>query len=188
MTLANLISLARLALVPVILAALMSSAYGLALVLMLLAALSDAVDGHIARTWGQETALGRHLDPLADKILLTALFVVLAVKGEVSQWLAALVVGRDLVLVAGTVVATALGRPIAVRPLAISKLATVMQMSLVLSVLAGLFLERDMSDVVTVLVWTVAGLTGLSGALYTARWVGHMTTAKTMPPAGSEHF
>jgi cardiolipin synthase len=107
-TVANLLSFFRIALIFPFLYLIMEGRFGLALAVFFVASVTDFVDGYAARRFKQQSSLGRFLDPLADKLLTTAAFVALAVPrssfATVPVWLAAIVVGRDLLIVAGALV------------------------------------------------------------------------------------
>src|SRR5436853_1322540 len=104
-TFANLLSFFRIALVVPFLYLILEGRFGLALAVFFIASVTDFVDGYVARRFKQQSLLGRFLDPLADKLLTTAAFVALAVPRSafptVPIWLAAIVVGRDVLIVAG---------------------------------------------------------------------------------------
>ena len=130
LTLPNAITFARLCAVPVAVWLVLQHRLSQAFVLFALAGISDAVDGWLARRRGG-TALGALLDPLADKVLLVSMYVTLAAVGELPDWLAILVVFRDAVIVGGVVLLGVLGLPVAIRPIFVSKLNTVLQIVLV---------------------------------------------------------
>jgi cardiolipin synthase (CMP-forming) len=174
MTLPNLITIGRLVLVPVILVAIGMSEWKLAFVLFLLAGLSDAADGAIARHFDLRSEFGAYLDPLADKALLVSIYVSLSVAGVLPGWLAVTVVSRDVMIVAAIMVSWLMARPMAIEPLLVSKLNTAVQIAfaaLLLGMLAfGLAHEASLR-------WgmiAVATLTVLSAAAYLARWLRHM--------------
>jgi cardiolipin synthase len=100
----NLICIARIILVAPIVWALREQRYGLALALILIAGLSDALDGYLARRFDWRTRLGGLLDPAADKLLMFAAFVTLAWIGLVPVWFSAVVVGRDILIISGTII------------------------------------------------------------------------------------
>ncbi len=110
--------------------------YQMALGLFFLAGCSDGADGFLARRFGWVTRLGKALDPLSDKILLTGIIVMLALHGDVPLWLMVLAMSRDVGLILGYLVYRYLLGDFEVRALAISKLNTLMQILLVLLVLA----------------------------------------------------
>jgi cardiolipin synthase (CMP-forming) len=94
----NLLTVARLVLAPFIFAAIVTGRHDRALALFAVAALTDGLDGLIARRFAQITPLGAYLDPIADKVLLSGVFVSLAVSGSVPWWLVAVIFGRDVLL------------------------------------------------------------------------------------------
>jgi cardiolipin synthase (CMP-forming) len=162
----NAISLGRLLAVPVTVWLMLESRWAWALGMFVAAGVSDAIDGWLARKMDARTTLGHYLDPMADKVLLVAVFVTLAFKGAVPTWLVLLIVTRDLLLVGGTLLLYVVGQPIKMDPLPISKLNTVTQI-----VLAGMVLLQLASGMVPELVMqgltaAVVGTTLLSGAGY----------------------
>jgi cardiolipin synthase len=106
------------------------------LALFALAALTDALDGYLAKRFGWTSELGRVLDPLADKLLLVAVFVCLSVTGLVPWWLTAVVILRDLVIVFGALTFKRLFGPLRGAPTAASKLNTLCQIVFNLAVVA----------------------------------------------------
>ena len=123
----NLICVGRIILVGPIVWSLLEHRYGLALALILIAGLSDALDGFLARRFDWRTRLGGLLDPAADKLLMFSVFVTLTWLGWVPVWFTAIVVGRDLIIVGGTIVYHRLVEPIEGDPTQTSKLNTVLQ-------------------------------------------------------------
>lgn len=165
LTVPNAISLARLCAVPLAVWLVLEHRLGAAFVLFLLAGLSDAVDGWLARR-GRRSVLGSVLDPLADKALLVSMFIVLAAIEVLPDWLAILVVFRDILIVGGVGVLAFMGQPVAIRPLFVSKVNTALQILLVAFALL-LSGYRLRAPVVTeVLIWLVAASTLISGAAY----------------------
>jgi cardiolipin synthase len=142
-SLPNVITFARLLAVPLAVYCIVSGDLEGAFWVFVAAGVSDAVDGAIARLCDARTALGAFLDPLADKALLVSVYLSLAGIGLLPLWLVGLVVFRDLLIVGGVLLSYALGRPVAIRPLYISKLNTLVQLMLATWVLAvngpGLF-------------------------------------------------
>ncbi len=102
-TVPNALSLLRLFMVPVVVVLLLGRADGLAAALFVLAALTDFLDGRIARRAGP-TRLGRILDPLADRLMLSSVAVVLALRGLLPAWAVAILVARDLLTLVGSLV------------------------------------------------------------------------------------
>ena len=102
-TVPNALSLMRLFMVPIVVVLLLGGADGLAAALFVLAAVTDFLDGRLARRAGP-TRLGRILDPLADRLMLSSVAVVLAVRGLLPAWAVAILVGRDLLTLLGSLV------------------------------------------------------------------------------------
>lgn len=101
----------------------------------LLAGLSDALDGYLAKTFSLTSRFGAMLDPAADKLLMLASFFTLAGVGAIPWWLTAAVIGRDIAIVAGVLSARVLGAPLAIKPLIAGKASTVVQVAFVALVL-----------------------------------------------------
>jgi cardiolipin synthase (CMP-forming) len=99
LTVPNQLTFLRLAFLPFFIIAIKYEHYALALGILVLAGFSDGLDGLLARNLNQRTPLGAYLDPIADKLLLSSSYFVLALKGKIGWWLAILVLGRDILLV-----------------------------------------------------------------------------------------
>jgi len=172
----NLITLARIILVPVVVWAITSGEMRIALVLFLAAGISDAVDGFLAKKFQMASELGAYLDPLADKALIVSIYVSLGVSGALPISLVILVVSRDIMIVSAFLLAWLLNRPMKVRPLLVSKLNTVAQIVLATLVLAEHALAFEAPVTVMVCMALVAILTLLSVAFYLAEWIRHMSS------------
>ncbi|MGH6952899.1 MAG: CDP-alcohol phosphatidyltransferase family protein [Alphaproteobacteria bacterium] len=166
MTLPNAISAARLLCVPASVWLILAGRLDLAFWVFVGAGLSDAVDGYVAKRLGQSTTIGRVLDPAADKALLVSVYLTLGVSGYLPAWLVSLVVLRDLLIVAGAMPAIRSGRAVALRPLAISKVNTALQLALAGLVLASRGLGFDDSGSIAGLGYVVAATTLASGFAY----------------------
>ena len=129
----NMICVVRIILVAPIVWSLLEHRYGLALALILIAGLSDALDGFLARRFDWRTRLGGLLDPAADKLLMFSVFVTLTWLGWVPVWFTAIVVGRDLIIIGGTVVYQLRVAPVHGEPTQVSKLNTVVQILFLLA-------------------------------------------------------
>ncbi len=169
LTLPNVISFARLCAVPLacwlVIGGWFASAFGL----FVCAGASDAVDGWLARRNGGGNSVGAVLDAVADKALLVTMYVTLAAASEIPDWLAILVVFRDLIIVGGVVVMGLLGLPVTIRPLFVSKVNTVLQIVLVALTLfvAGFAVSAPAAEAARLaLTWAVAASTLASGAAY----------------------
>ncbi len=172
LSLPNLITLARLCAVPLAFWLVIDRAMAVAFGLFVAAGASDAVDGWLARRSGEASRLGALLDPVADKALLVTMYVTLAAVSALPSWLATLVVFRDVVIVGGVVVLGQLGQPVAIRPLFVSKVNTVLQILLVALTLflAGFGVAAAPADAAVVaLTWAVAATTLISGVAYVWR-------------------
>jgi cardiolipin synthase len=169
---ANFITLARLLAAPVAIWLVLADQMAPAFWLFVAAGLSDAVDGFIAKRFDQRSRLGALLDPVADKVLLLSMFVTLGVAGHLPDWLVILVVFRDILIIGGFLLASAVEHPIATKPLYVSKLNTALQIALVAVVLAqlGLGFGDFGAKLALVLIYATALTTVLSGAGYLVRW------------------
>jgi len=134
----NIICLLRIALIVPILNALRGGHYVLALVLCIVAAVSDSLDGYLAKRFAWSSALGRFLDPLADKLLVLSLYVQSAWLGIVPWWLTAAVVARDVMIGLGALIYRLWFGPLHGRPARISKFNTGAQLVYVMLVLLNL--------------------------------------------------
>ena len=134
----NLITLARILLVPVVVWAITSGEMRIAFLLFLAAGVSDAVDGFLAKRFGMATELGAYLDPLADKAMIVSIYVALGIADAIPRWLVILVVSRDIMIVSAIMLSWLVDKPVTLKPLTVSKLNTVAQIVLALVVLAAL--------------------------------------------------
>ncbi|HET7880354.1 MAG TPA: CDP-alcohol phosphatidyltransferase family protein [Acetobacteraceae bacterium] len=166
LTLPNVVTFGRLCAVPLSVWLVMEHRFAQAFFLFLAAGLSDAVDGWLARRNGGGNTVGALLDPLADKTLLVSMYVTLAAVKVVPDWLAILVVFREVLIVGGIAVLSLLGQSIVIRPLYVSKLNTALQIVLVTVALFVSGFGLSAPIVLAVLVWLVAGSTLASGAAY----------------------
>ncbi len=173
----NLITLARILLVPIVVWAISSGAMWIAFVLFLAAGVSDAVDGFLAKRFNMTTELGAYLDPLADKALIVSIYVTLGISNVIPHWLVILVVSRDIMIVGGVMLSWLVGSPIMVKPLLVSKLNTVAQIAFACVVLGSLGFGIEAQTLTLVLMGLVAALTLLSVAAYVAEWIRHMNAA-----------
>ena len=137
MSIPNLITLARILLVPVVVWAIATGQMYFAFLLFLAAGISDAVDGFLAKRFGMKTELGAYLDPLADKVLIVSIYVALGITSVIPLWIVILVVSRDIMIVGAIILSWLIDRPVQIRPHMISKVNTAAQI-----VFAGLVLVR----------------------------------------------
>ncbi|MEO3387673.1 CDP-alcohol phosphatidyltransferase family protein [Mesorhizobium sp. CAU 1741] len=174
MTVPNFITIFRFLLVPVVILALLSDDKEWALVCFVVAGVSDGVDGFIARHFNQRSTLGAYLDPMADKLLLVSVFVVLGFMGELPLWLVVMAVSRDALIVCAVLLSTIMGNPVTVKPLFVSKANTAAQIVLAIVVLAELAFAESFGPTRFLLVWLCAVLTVGSAAAYLVQWLRHM--------------
>lgn len=168
----NAITIFRLLMVPFAVWFLLEGKYDVAFWVFLVAGISDAVDGFIAKQFDATTELGSYLDPLADKALLVSVYVTLGVQGLLVDWLVILVVFRDLLIVAGAILYYAMTQNmIEADPHPFSKINTAAQIVLVVMVLAALAFEVDLGLFQTLMVYFVGITTLVSGAVYMVRWL-----------------
>lgn len=166
----NLISAARVVLVLPVIWLLLQQQFSTALWLFLVAGISDALDGLLAKTFHWQSHLGGILDPLADKFLLVSTYICLAILGAVPVWLVALVILRDLVIIIGGVVYNYRVERFEAEPLLISKLNTFMQILLALAVVFQLAGSPVPEWLPSALIWVVVFTTVASGLGYVLEW------------------
>ena len=170
----NIITIARILMVPLAVWLVINHRMLLTFVVFIIAGISDALDGWLAKRFHMKTELGAYLDPLADKLLLISLFVTLAIMEHVPVWLAILVVSRDVLIIGGVVLAWLMERPITIRPRLVSKVNTAAQIAYVGAVLLWLSLGWDRAWLDWLGTPLVALLTLASGAQYLHDWLRHM--------------
>ncbi len=170
----NFITIGRLLLTPVAVDMIVVGEWLSAFLIFVVAGVSDALDGWLAKTFYLRSELGAVLDPLADKALLVSVYVTTAAMGVIPAWLAILVVSRDVMIVGGVVISWLLGRPMKVRPVYVSKVTTASQLALAAGVLGARAFGLDHAVFVQVFAPIVAALTIASAGVYLWRWVEHM--------------
>ena len=164
----NLISLLRIALVAPLVVTILLGRYEFALVIAVVAGVSDGVDGWLARRFRWQSKLGSILDPAADKLMLVGCIVALGWLGEAPRWMVALVVARDAVIALGVLAWHRVLRSFQAHPSWLSKATTVAQIGFVLLVLAAQAFGWRVPMAIPV--WIVAILTAASGIDYVVRW------------------
>lgn len=187
MSLPNIITTGRVILVPVIFWLLVTGQSQLAFYAFLLAGLSDAIDGYLANRFNWQTELGAYLDPIADKLLIVSIFIAFGVSGALPSWLVIAVVSRDILIVAGVVLAWLLDRPFNIKPIGVSKANTAALVVLVAVVLADQAFTLGLDTLKIVLIGLTGALTFASLAAYLDMWLRHMSAADqpTGPRKGS---
>jgi cardiolipin synthase len=166
----NLITGLRILLVAPFLWSLLQEQYDAALLLFVIAGVSDALDGFLAKYFGWTSELGGILDPIADKLLLMGAILALGWLNELPGWLVGLVILRDLIIVSGAISYHFLIEHFAATPLMISKLNTLLQLILVCTVIIHYGMKPMPSWLLTGLIYLTALITVWSGAAYVWQW------------------
>jgi len=180
LNLPNFLTLIRIVTVPVFLVLLSSGLYLEALMLLILAGLTDALDGAVARFTGQQTPLGTYLDPVADKLLAMSSFVVLGLIGSLPFWLVVLVLTRDIIIILGYgMIYFLVGERLEVQPSFIGKINTLLQLLTVAVALLFLYDAALLpSQVREFFIIVTAATTAVSGFQYIYRglvWLQNRT-------------
>jgi cardiolipin synthase (CMP-forming) len=162
----NLICLLRIALIWPTLSALHEGNYDIALLLFTIAAVSDGLDGYLAKRFNWTSELGKVLDPLADKLLLVSMFIVATWSGLVPPWLTAAAVARDVMIGLGALVFHFWFGPLRGRPTIVSKVNTLLQLCYLLGVMTHAAFNVPPQEVLAALAVVTFITTVLSGADY----------------------
>ena len=168
MNIPNYITLVRIVLIPFFIGLMIYHHYRVATALFIVACVTDALDGLIARVTKQQTDLGAFLDPIADKLLIVSAFVTLVLRGILPVWFVMVVVSRDVILVLGSMVLFLTGHEFKARPSIIGKATTVLQL-LAVSLSLVLKIYDIKTPLMPILYWTTAVFTVVSGVQYLAR-------------------
>ncbi len=174
----NLLTGLRLAAAPATAGLLVAGHFNAAFGIFAAAGLSDAVDGFLAKRFNMSSRLGSILDPAADKALMLAGFLTLAFLDDVPVWLSALVLARDVLIVAGILIAVQLRIPIQVKPLLIGKLCTLIQVAYIGLHLAALAFEFPLDAFTPADAYAVAAVTAASFLVYASVWFEAMRGAQ----------
>lgn len=165
MNLANKITIFRILIIPLFISFILYSRWNAALVVFCIAAISDGVDGYIARKYSQRTELGRILDPIADKLLILSAFISLSVNHELllplrlPAYVPIVIISRDAIIILGALVIYHIKGKLEVKPTMVSKATTFLQMASV----AGILLKLPVSPYL----WNIAvGFTVVTGVDY----------------------
>jgi cardiolipin synthase len=171
----NFITLARMLMTPLAVMMIISQRFLPAFLIFILAGVSDAVDGFIAKRFNLRSELGAYLDPLADKALLISIYVSLAIYAGLPAWIAITVVSRDVMILMAVLISWLLDKPVEIRPVWISKLNTVAQITLAGVALGVRAYGLEEPLLQAALEWVVAATTVASGGVYIAQWLDHMS-------------
>ena len=164
MTIPNLITILRIILVPIFIIYMINDRTLASLIVFIIASISDALDGFIARVFHQKSNLGAHLDPLADKILLMTAYITLAIFKMIPSWLAVLAISRDVIILLGVLILYLNGYPVKINPSLLGKATTCVQVATILIVLSHDYVNMEFLR--TYSFWLVALLTIASGLQY----------------------
>ena len=165
----NALTLLRIVLTPVIVYAIIEDELALALATMVLAGVTDMLDGAIARYFNQRTIAGAYLDPLADKLMLISSIVALFITGKVPLFLFLAVVFRDVIIVIGAVMYEVVTHKLEMRPTLTSKATTFFQIALVIVVLLDPLISLP-GWIRPTVIWLTFALTCFSGVQYMLLW------------------
>jgi cardiolipin synthase (CMP-forming) len=161
----NMLTISRMLMTPVLIILLQKKHFDAALLVFILAGITDALDGLIARFFNQRTELGAYLDPIADKLLLTASFISLGVLHMIPGWVVVIVIARDVLILLGIAIYSLTGITLHIAPSMISKCTTGTQLAAIgLTLLA--VQRMDLARYLPYFFWLTAALTTLSGLHY----------------------
>src|SRR5262245_26868034 len=188
MGLANWLTVLRILLIPLFVLLLLYKRPGLALIVFASAALTDLLDGYVARRRGSQTRLGAFLDPMADKLLLTAAFVTLTHLRVLPAWITVVVISRDVILMMGALLIHMLGGRIYPRPTWAGKAATFFQ---IVAVLAGMMARYfrpwgPNALALSSFVWLAAIFTIVSGLQYLVQGMRYLSATDAAREETSE--
>lgn len=164
----NTLTMARIVLIPLFVTSVIYNRYDYALLLFVVAALTDMFDGMIARVKSQKTPFGSFLDPMADKFLLMTSFILFSMYDKVPKWLTIIVISRDIIVVTGWVILYLITHTAKVEPTLIGKTAITCQLLLICYILVDINLP-SLPDIHPLLIWITAVFTILSGLHYIYR-------------------
>jgi len=175
----NLLSILRILLVPPVVFYMLQENYLPALILFVIAGITDSLDGWLAKRFEWQSPLGEILDPLADKLLLVSSYIVFAWLELLPVWLVVCVMLRDVVIVVGGVLYRIYFGKVDINPTYISKLNTLMQIVLIAILLLSLAWLSIDEIYINILIWIVLFTTIASGFVYVFSWgrraIQHLT-------------
>lgn len=173
----NLLTIARLLLAPFVFRAITGGRHTAALVLFACAALTDGLDGMLARRFGQTTSVGQVLDPIADKLLLSGVYLALAIASSVPWWLVIVVLGRDIFLLASSGIVMLFTDIRQFEPSIWGKICTLVQIVCAIAwMLQNAGISPQLHGVAQALVWPTAAVTLWSGLHYSGRTIRFLRT------------
>lgn len=167
MNVPNALTIIRILLIPLFLYKIIQGEMVFATAVYLTAAVTDGLDGFIARVWKLQTKLGTFLDPMADKLLITTSFLVLSILKIIPLWLALAVISRDFIIVSGSLLVYLMKDELTIRPQPIGKVTTFFQFGYILLVLLQSASDFTFpSTLYSPMVLITGGLTVVSGGVY----------------------
>ena len=165
---ANRLTILRILFIPVFAILLLYHYDKAALIVFCLAGISDGLDGFIARSYGQQTKLGTFLDPVADLLLLSTAFIMLATMDRIPIWLAVIIISRNVIVVIGSTILFILNGYLKTVTTPMGKATTCFQLALLFFTLAADYLGNNIHIIFNTLLWITAILTIISGLQYIA--------------------
>jgi len=171
----NIITVSRLLLVPLVIGLIASGQWLDAFLFFLLAGISDAVDGFLARHFNLRSELGAYLDAIADKALLTSIYAMLAISGAVPFTLTLLVVSRDVMIIGAIMISWLMSHPVEIKPVFISKANTTAQIGFAAIVLGAKAFNLQLGRGFDIALVIVVILTVSSALVYLSQWFKHMS-------------
>ena len=166
--LANFFTLLRLILIPYVIGAILAGRHTRALELFFLAAVTDVIDGTLARSYGMSTQAGAYLDPIADKCLLSGIFLALGAVGTVPWWFVAVVLGRDVYILLAVVAVMALTKVRKFPPSRWGKISTFVQIATAVAwMVENIWPVPVLHAISSAMLWVCVGFTIWSGLHYT---------------------
>ena len=172
----NIISITRIILIIPILVLIYRSQFDWALLLFLVAGISDALDGYLAKHFGWRTRVGALLDPVADKLLIAGTYIILTWLGLIPFWLSSIVILRDLIIAGGVLFYSFVIEPFVGEPTIISKVNTFLELLFVLMVLSTSAFMWPNQLVITVIGSAVFVTVVISGIDYIISWIRRVKT------------
>jgi len=177
-TIPNILGFSRLIAAPIVALLVLDRNFDAAFWLFVIAGLTDAIDGPIARWMNATNRFGLFLDPIADKLLVNAAYLSIAFAGLLPLWVALLVFSRDVLIGTGYLASTLMKREVVVDPVRLGKTNTGLQILLVSLALGDVVFDLALADVIRILSVVVAITTTLSGLVYFARWLKSFSKGK----------
>ena len=174
----NIISILRIFMVFPIALFIWSEEYNEAFILMIIAGVSDGLDGFLARAFHWQSKLGAMLDPAADKLLLVSIFIICGLKGFLPWWLVGLIFLRDIIIVIGAFAYRHVTHDEEINPLIISKINTALQIILAIATLYQAAVHSLPNYLMPLLIWLVALTTLISGITYVVLWTRYTIAHK----------